>query len=266
MDQQQPPPVQPPVSNTASQQPANIPPIQQTQAQTPAPPPSGNQPVQPPPPASPTNSAQMQMPTHTKRKLLVIIIISLIVIVVVVAAYFLFMNKPAPTAKTTKPVVVTVSPTPTPDPTANWETFIVDEENFSFKYPPGGKISGQGPISDIQNIRIGEVASVVYNNIDISVSVSSPIAPTPTPIKVSTESATIKGVVWNIEFSPKPASCQGMGLGPCISYLYYSSVQNNKNVTFSFGDTNDRKLAEQIISTFQFIQSSPSAAPSMNQP
>lgn len=83
-------------------------------------------PVQPPPPLKP--------PFKWKWP----IILSLIILTVVIlpaGAYFLNKNlKPL-----TSPMVTpspTVKLTPTPDPTANWKTYIDNESNFSFAYPP----------------------------------------------------------------------------------------------------------------------------------
>ncbi len=250
MDQQPPPSVQTPTPNTAP-------------AQTPVPPPPpGNQPVQPPPPTSPTNSAPMEMPTKNRRKFLIIGIILLIVIAIGAAAYFLFMNKPAPVVKTNKPAVVQSPPTPTPDPTATWETYTNTIEGFSFKYPPGTKKNGEGAISSGKQV-LGQSVEMQYNDIDLSVSVQKTLQ----PVKQGTESATINGVVWSLEYQPKPTNnCQGMGLGPCTSSLQYRSEQNGKLVSFYFTNTSDRQWAEQIVSTFQFVSISHPATPSINQP
>ncbi len=166
-------------------------------------------------------------------------------ILIGIGGYFLGAKKSQPPVQK-----IVVSPTPTPDPTANWNTYADDQENFLFKYPAEAKIVGNGPVSaGKDSVVIGKAISVSGLNLNLDMSVASYTPPQLT----SNEHFSTNGVLWNVVFNDPKGNCSG-GLGPCVSTLTYQAVVNNKMITFVFRDTDKRIVPEQILSTFKFLQ------------
>jgi hypothetical protein len=151
--------------------------------------------------------------------------------------------------KSVIPTITQSIPTSTPDPTANWKTYVDQNNTFSIKYPANWyvyeyKQGGGTSISDLpgdvaQNNSLKGHTSIIISDL-LS---SSPIFKDSSSKQFSVNSYT--GLRRNQSSSP--------GSGEVVD-LYNPNGGNNVEITKNIDDNN---MFDQILSTFKFINQTP---------
>jgi hypothetical protein len=267
------------LQNLTQQSAASAPPtpeensIQQTQPVVEIPP------IVPPPPTpitAPTPPVATNPPIHEIPKkgspLMIIAVILALVAVLAVAIYVIGAKFLSPqTTRSPTPAAV-VTPSPTPDPTANWKTYLAPDGSFSFKYPANYSLGYYaGPATPV----------LLNNRFDWQISkIPTSLCRGDCALVDSTESAKVGGYQMT-KFSGWVGSIGGE---TPQSYLKYeiknplgdnyfimtlweldrrSEVQKDYSQERKPGPISnaDNEIFYQIISTFKFIEATPTASP-----
>lgn len=261
--------IPPPLEETPSVVPPSIPSPQEPQVVQMPPmeaiPQQPTEPVNPAPvvdqpptaPIPPVNTPPPEVPTQKSSPIFAIALTVLLIAILGIAGYFLYTkylvgtgsNEAANTAVTPMPVAVT----PTPDPTANWKTYTNPQYGFSFKYPLGAKLGNAKFANSEFSIVLSGMTDLQYE--DLTVYVGKAWAFTNASASSNTN-FKIGGVNAYREDLP-------LGQNPPQSLVYvkngnyYYTIQQVKNED----DAKIGGIFDQLLSTFKFIEASPSSSP-----
>ena len=236
--------------NSRTQQPTNnIPPIVP-------------EPVQPP--IQPTPVPVPEQPKNKMPKKLVIASIVLLVIAIISVAFKLILTK--------KPAVqLTLSPTPTASqaPTgdlANWKTYTDSNLNYSFQYPPTScelqRFAGDTTFAICYLPKGSDGGSKHNNGYVIS------------PGFISKSQLGIMGVTYCGAYPNDSSRCELFKMGEVTASIDWGtggngnasawiSHPNGGIVTFDLQPVTaeSKEILDQILSTFKFLEATPSASP-----
>jgi len=193
-------------------------------------------------------------------------ILILLVIALLGAGVFLVLQNYEIRPKSfSKPVAASPTPTPTPDPTASWKMYSDPNNGFSFKYPedyfhyllqsdtgvylaPSQGDGGSGPKF------LGK--DEVWLDVGLDLSIGSPTAQkTPVSIgglsgfKYISESPAVAGNV-TVYYLKGEVTKDNINYGIAMSAWDQSTLKKNEG------------LFDQILSTFKFIEPTPTNSPS----
>lgn len=262
----------------------NIPVVPPVPAQpvSPQPQPAAPVPVVPPQPTMQVEPIAPQIP-KSKSKFLLILLVVLVLVALGLAGVFAYRKYISnPTASpTTQPTPIsspTPTPAPTPDVTANWKTYTNTAYNYLVKYPLDWEIAVKGDadastfdapyLESPCNYDSGQLCSQMqietgtYDpnkkfepNFIINLTGSK-------PDKISnTTSTTVGGEeAQGFEYFQSNYGDSGRLLYVIVTNhkntkYVFTYVESQKNRTFQTGvDWQNKKIFNQILSTFQFTQ------------
>ncbi len=196
------------------------------------------------------------------------------------------VESPTPVESSTSPPVepppATFTPTATQtSPTNDWLTFTNITYGFQFKYPPGGEIV-PGNTDNLARIDLPFVAGTNLTEKYLQVTVVENADPCRSPVAAasmteSSETVTINGITFLKETGGDA------GAGNLYQFVAYSTSMNNACVSLSFvlhslnpGNFTtpppvfdydaESAVFEQIIETYMWLTSGPTATPTSSTP
>lgn len=274
--------IPPPLEETPSVVPPSIPSPQEPQVvQMPPVEAIPQQPVEPvnpapvvdqPPtaPIPPVNTPPPEMPTQKSSPIFAIALTVLLVAIIGLAGYFLYTKYLGGTGnKEAVNTVVTPAPvvaTPTPDPTADWKTYKNNYWGISFKYPDSiFKPCSNYPINEKSGIQFWgpnfscpDGHDAPYKIAFVGWDLGKYIEPK--------EPTSIENIVVGGRNAQKKIYDYTAADGPLFDLKRSVSVVftlNNGVIEIEqLGvNTDEQKAFDQILSTFKFVEASPSSSP-----
>jgi Ca2+/Na+ antiporter len=166
----------------------------------------------------------------------------------------------------TKP---TASPTPTAttDPTASWQTYINKKGNFSFKYPDNVTAKDQIHIPNMVGIGMtnvmnafnnagGSSGSPYFMDIEYNLPLNDNYAKPPSGVKVDSQQEINLGGKKATQYLYEVTELQeGYNVGDKFERVVIKN--DSSSIGIELSDYTQHTLFDQILSTFQFISSSP---------
>lgn len=231
---------------------------------------------QPPAPSTPPTPQVPPEPVKKSSPVFVIALILLLIAIVMLGGYVLWTKYLNKSTKTTPTPVAVVTASPTPDPTANWKTYTNNDLGLTFKYPNNLVVSAKGGenpyiVIDTQQVAIPEPFDSRLGPIEISYDLngdpySKALEKRKADYQLDTlqteniNSGGVRGVILSGEVIPGFRSGRFVqaifdnGSKPAITAWYqgYPTGATSTPIT--------ENIFDQVVSTFKFIEASPSAS------
>ena len=236
--------------------------------------------------AVPQTSPDVPPAPRIKNSLLVIMAVALLFATSLAGLFYFQIQK---LSKQLSKYQIQASPTPTAttDPTANWKTYTNTLYKFSHKYPPQAETkeiitqadNNRRVLFAIDTSEVGATQipnTEFYDRYNFTIVIVEK-SPTETIDDISSEYISNCNKVGDLIKSPESTivngvrgithSCRGLGESTYILLLapktnsYYFEIRTSHERS---NKANYQKMIDQILSTFKFLEATPSASPISN--